>query len=135
MILDSTIFWHGNSAFTPYSKSDKMKSMAFISNMLQFCMVSSNTWHDQGKWVTCRKFQFPFSLNTVHHFLKTSKCFIFMQTPLRLDIWLQSYEGVDKTKNHMKQRYLCTLFLPISQKKHICFSLRRIMQVIVIIWC
>ena len=46
-------------------------------------------WHDQGKWVTCRKFQFLFSYTT---FLKLQK----------------QYE----TKN------LNTAFLPICQKQH-----------------
>ena len=40
----------------------------------------------------------------LHHFLKTSKCFILMQTLLQLDIWLQSYDGFDDAKNNMKQR-------------------------------
>ena len=31
----------------------------------------------------------------LNHILKTSKCFILMQTPLQLDIWLQSYDGFD----------------------------------------
>ena len=29
-----------------------------------------------------------------------------MQTPLQLDIWLQSYEGFDNAFNNMKQRNL-----------------------------
>ena len=40
----------------------------------------------------------------MHHFLKTSKSFILMQTPLQLDIWLQSNEGFDNAKNNMKQK-------------------------------
>ena len=51
----------------------------------------------------------------LHHFLITSKCFIFMQTPLQLDIWLQSYEGFDNTKNNMKQSNLNTVFANISK--------------------
>ena len=46
----------------------------------------------------------------LHHFLKTQKCFILMQTPLQLDIWLQSYEGFDTAKNDMKQRNFNTVF-------------------------
>ena len=41
-----------------------------------------------------------------------------MQTPLQLDIWLQSYEGFDNTKNNTKQRNW-TLLLPISEEKNI----------------
>ena len=51
----------------------------------------------------------------LHHFLKTSKCFILMQTPLQLDIWLQSYDGFDNAKNNMKQRNLNTGFANISK--------------------
>ena len=51
----------------------------------------------------------------LHHFLKISKCFILMQTPLQLDIWLQSYEGFDNAKNKMKQRNLNTVFANISK--------------------
>ena len=50
----------------------------------------------------------------LHHFLKTSKCFILMQSPLKLDIWLQSYEGFDNAKNNMKERNLNTVFANIS---------------------
>ena len=51
----------------------------------------------------------------LHHFLKTSKCFIVIQTPLQLDIWLQSYEGFDNVKNIMKQRNMNNVFANISK--------------------
>ena len=51
----------------------------------------------------------------LYYFLKTSKCFILMQTSLQLDIWLQSYEGFDNAKNNMKQRHLKTVFANISK--------------------
>ena len=38
-----------------------------------------------------------------------------MQTPLQLDIWLQSYEGFDNAKNSMKERNLKTVFANISK--------------------
>ena len=57
-----------------------------------------NMWHDQGKWVTCRKFKFLFSY-----------------TPLQLDIRLQSYEGFDNAKNNKKQKNLNTVFANISK--------------------
>ena len=69
-------------------------------------------WHDQGKWVTCSKISISFFL---HHFLVTSKCFNLMQTPLQLDIWLQSYEGFVNAKNNIKQRNLNTVFANISK--------------------
>ena len=40
----------------------------------------------------------------LHHFLITTKCFILMQTPLQLDIWLQSYEGFDNAKKQYKTK-------------------------------
>ena len=58
------------------------------------------------------KIQIPIFL---HHFHKTSKCFILMQTPLQLDIWLQRYEGFDNAKNNMKQRNFNTVFANISK--------------------
>ena len=50
------------------------------------CICWVDMWHDQGKWVTSI---------FLHHFLKTSKCFSLIQTPLQLDIWLPSYERFD----------------------------------------
>ena len=38
-----------------------------------------------------------------------------MQTPLQLDIWLQSYEGFVNAKNNIKQRNLNTVFDNISK--------------------
>ena len=38
-----------------------------------------------------------------------------MQTPLQLDIWLQSYDGFDNAKNNMKQRNLNTVFANITK--------------------
>ena len=40
---------------------------------------------------------------------------LLMQTPLLLDIWLQSYEGFDNAKNNMKQRNWNTVFANISK--------------------
>ena len=57
---------------------------------------------------------FPISI-FLHHFLRTSKCFILMQTPLQLDIWLRSYERFDNAKNNIKQRNLNTVFANISK--------------------
>ena len=51
----------------------------------------------------------------LHHFLKISKCFILMQTPLQFDIWLQSYVGFENAKNNIKQRNLNTVFANISK--------------------
>ena len=51
----------------------------------------------------------------LHHFLKTLKRFILMQTPLQMNIWLQSYEGFDNAKNNMKQRNLNTVFANIPK--------------------
>ena len=44
-----------------------------------------------------------------------SKCFILMQTPLQLDIWLQSYEEFVNAKNKVKQRNWNTVFANISK--------------------
>ena len=38
-----------------------------------------------------------------------------MQTPLQLDIWLQSYEGFVNAKNIIKQRNWNTVFANISK--------------------
>ena len=38
-----------------------------------------------------------------------------MNTPLQSDIWLQSYEGFDNTKNNIKQRNLNPVFANISK--------------------
>ena len=51
----------------------------------------------------------------LHHFLKILKGFILMQTPLQLDIWLQSYEEFVNAKNNIKQRNWNTVFANISK--------------------
>ena len=51
----------------------------------------------------------------LHHCLKPLKCFIFVQTPLQLDIWLQSYAGFDNAKNNIKQMNLNPVFANISK--------------------
>ena len=38
-----------------------------------------------------------------------------MQTPIQLDIWLQSYEGFDNANNSIKQWNLNTVFANISK--------------------
>ena len=43
----------------------------------------------------------------LHHLLITSKCFNLTQTPLQLDIWLQSYEEYVNAKNNIKQLEHC----------------------------
>ena len=49
-----------------------------------------------------------------HHFLITPKCFMFMQTPLQLDIWLQSYEEFVNAKNNIKHRNLNIRLIPLD---------------------
>ena len=51
----------------------------------------------------------------MHHFLKTPKCFILIQIPVQLDIWVQSYEGFDNGKNNIKQRNLNSVLANISK--------------------
>ena len=59
----------------------------------------------------------------LHHFLKTSKCFIFMQTPLQLDIWLQSYEGFVNANNIIKQRNLNIVLTTCGLQCALCLVL------------
>ena len=42
-----------------------------------------------------------------------------MQTPLKLDVWLQSYEEFVNPKNNIKQKNLNTVFANIYQKQYI----------------
>ena len=51
----------------------------------------------------------------LHRCLTTLKCFILMQTPFQLDIWLQSYAGFDNAENNIKQRNLNPVFANISK--------------------
>ena len=81
-----------------------------------FCLPGIYLWHDQGKWVTCRKISKIPSL--LLYFLITSKYFMLMQTPSQLDTWLQSYEEFVHAKNNINKR-IWTLFLPISQQQYL----------------
>ena len=51
----------------------------------------------------------------LHHFLITPEGFILMQTPLQLNIWLQSYEELVNAKNNIKERNWNTVFANISK--------------------
>ena len=67
-------------------------------------------WHDPREMSN-------FNFNS--HFLKplsrSTKCFTLMQTPLQLDIWLQSYEEFVNAKKNIKQRNWNTVFANISK--------------------
>ena len=75
-------------------------------------VAASHMWHDQGKWVTCRKISI---LSLISHLLTTSKCFILMQIPWKLHIWLQSYKEFVDAKNNIKQTKLNAVFANISK--------------------
>ena len=68
---------------------------------------------DQGNWVTCRKFQFLFSYTPLSH--NSKLLFILMQTPLHLNIWLQSYEEYFNAENNIQQENVNTVFASISK--------------------
>ena len=74
-------------------------------------------WKDKIRYVTRSREMSHLSKMSIfsHYFLITSKCFILMQIPLQLDIWLQSYEGFVNAKNNIKQRNLNTVFANISK--------------------
>ena len=90
-----------------------METFSWISHLTHRHNIILDMWHDQGKWVTCRKISISIFL---HHFLRSSKFFILMQTPLQVDVWLQSYEEFDIVKT-LWNKGIWTLFLPISQKQ------------------
>ena len=77
------------------------------------------TFLDNRSYVTWSREMSPLSKISIpiflHQFLLTSKCFILMQTPLQLDIWLQSYEEFDNAKNSIKQRNWNAVFVNISK--------------------
>ena len=53
-------FWKISSCTIFTSNSEKMTCE---HKRLQYCILA-RMWHDQGKWVTCRKCQFLFSYTT-----------------------------------------------------------------------
>ena len=72
-------------------------------------------WHDQGKWVTCRKFQFQFYYTTFSKLENAS----FWCKPH--NNWISGY-WVMKDLTMLKTIWnegIWTLFLPISQKQHL----------------
>ena len=78
---------------------------------LKFCHLY--IWHDQGKWVTCRKFQFQFSYTTFSKLQNTS----FWCKPHYnwISGYRVSYEGFDTAKSNITQRNLNTVFANISR--------------------
>ena len=63
-------------------------------------------WHDQGEWVTCWQFSILFfQYKSLVHL----KCYILIQTPSQLNIWLQRYEQFFKVKNNVKHKNLSPL--------------------------
>ena len=71
-------------------------------------------WHDQGKWVTCRKFQFQFSYTI---FSKLQNASFWCKPHYN---WRSGYRVM--TDLAMLKTLWCkgiwSLFLPISQKQH-----------------
>ena len=70
---------------------------------------SSYMWHDQWKWVTCRKCQFLFSYTT---FLQLQNASFWCKPHYN---WIWSYEEFNNAKNNIKQRNLNTVFAIISK--------------------
>ena len=71
-------------------------------------------WHDQGKWVTCRTFQFQFSYITFSNLQNAS---IWCKPHYN---WISGYrvmKDLTMLKTIWNKGFL-TLFLPISQKQH-----------------
>ena len=65
-------------------------------------------WHDQGEWVTCRQYSILiFEYKSLVHL----KCYILIQIPSQLDIWLQRYEQFVKFKNNVKQEFITSFIL------------------------
>ena len=78
-------------------------------------VIFSHMWHDQGKWVTCRKCQFIFSCTTFSKLQNTS----FWWQPHYN--WISGYR-VMKDLTMLKtiwNKGIWTLFRPISQKQHL----------------
>ena len=91
-------------------KFDKFTIYSFLKITQHFCFHYLFERVKTSIWRVVLNFYFltPLSQNL--------KCFILMQTPLQLDIWLQSYEGFDNGNNNMKQRNLNTVFANISKQ-------------------
>ena len=87
--------------FTPFS-------VKLISRERETCEYVTRSWEMSHLW----KMSIAIFL---HHFLKTPKGFILMQTPIQLDIRLQSIEGFVNAKNNIRQRNLNTVFANISK--------------------
>ena len=71
---------------------------------------SSYMWHDQGKWVTCRKFQFRFSDITFSRL----QMLHFYANPITIGYL------VDNAKNNMKQRNLTYSHMMFPNRRKIC---------------
>ena len=71
-------------------------------------------WHDQGKWVTCRKFQFQFSYTT---FSKLQHASFWCKPHYN---WMSGYRVMtDLTRlKTIRNKGIGTLFLPISQNQY-----------------
>ena len=70
-------------------------------------------WHDQGKWVTCRKFQFLFSYT---HFLQLQNASFWCKPYYKWISGYRVYEGFVNAKNNIKQKGdLNTVFANISK--------------------
>ena len=93
----------------------------YSSNLFRFGQISTMNymWHDQGKLVTCWNISI---LSFLRHFVITPKCLILMQTPLKLDIWLQSCEEFVNAKNNIEQRNLNPVFANISKTIWLTFD-------------
>ena len=105
----------------PYPKkippTPRKSPLTFFQISLFLCLyvfLLTKLWHDQGKWVTCRKCQFLFSYTTFSKLQNAS----FWCKPHHN--WVSGYRIMkDLTMlNTIWNKGNGTLFLPISQKQH-----------------
>ena len=72
------------------------------------------TW-SIGEWVTCRQYSI---LISQYESLVHLKCYILIQDPSQLVIWLQRYKHSSKIKSAMLNIWVCQLFKSVTQNPY-----------------
>ena len=107
------------SCFNPFSFIQRYEYASNIVMQLTYFGDNSNVndyvmWHGQRKWVTCQQHSILiFQYKSLVHL----KCYILIQTPFWLDIWLERCEQFWRSKT-MQNIRICHLFEPVSHNQY-----------------
>ena len=89
-----------------WSRTTWKMDMLYTSSEDEIGPFCTKMWHNQEKWATCRQYSI---LIFQYKSLVQLKCYILIQTPSKLVMWLQRYEKFFVAQNNVKHKSLSPL--------------------------